>query len=90
MTEKNQIRVLCKNCGCYYYFDVKFEFKDYSKAINQTPLEARKKCPECQSQQAAKLAHHSADHFNAESKLGDRPPRYCSGPGSIFEPIKVK
>jgi hypothetical protein len=89
MKEKNQIRILCDNCGCYYFWNVEFEFKDYSSVVNQPPKDANKHCPECNSQEVATHAHHSAGHFNCESGHTGRLPRYFSGRGSSFEPIEV-
>ena len=87
--ERNQIRVFCDGCGCYYFWDITFDFKDYSKAVWQTPEEAGKCCPECGSQVMARQAHHSAGTFNCESGFTHRLPRDFSGPGSLLEPIKA-
>lgn len=87
---KSQIRVLCDSCGCYYFWNIEFEHKDYNKAVWQTPADARIFCPECGSQKIAQHAHHSADVFNCGAQHTDRPSRYFSGPGSLFEPILVE
>ena len=87
MEEKNQIRILCVNCGCYYYWDIVFDFKDYSRKVNQMPIVANKRCPECGSQEVAEHAHHSAERFNAAMGYSMKMPRYMSGPGSAWEPI---
>jgi len=88
--EKNQIRILCANCGCYYYWDIEFEFKDYGEAVWQTPIEAKKYCPECKSQLIAEQAHHSADFFNCSTYgVNSRLPRYFSGLGCCIEPLKA-
>ena len=80
----NQIRILCENCGCYYFWDVDSEF------VGQNSKEAGTHCPECGSQEMAAHAHHSAGVFNAEAVNSARLPRYFSGPGSNLEPIEVK
>jgi len=87
--ERNQIRVLCADCGSYYFWDVLFNFKNYSSAVNQTPREANKCCPKCGGQDVAEHAHHSGGMFNCEINYNLRPPRYMSGKGSLFEPTQV-
>ena len=88
--EKNQIRVLCNNCGCYYYWDIEFEFDSYGVAVNAGPKESGKCCPECGSQEVASHAHHSAAFFNCEAVSSSRLPRYFSGSGCGVEPILAK
>ena len=88
--ERNQIRVLCNNCGCYYYWDTAFDFKNYSRAVNTTPKKANLCCPECGSQEMANHAHHSAGFFNCEIAFTDKLPHFFSGPGSAAEPKKAK
>ena len=87
MNEKNQIRILCANCGCYYYWDITFDFKDYGQEVNRMPKDSNKCCPECGSQEVAEHAHHSAETFNCAMCLSMRAPRYMSGYGSLLEPL---
>jgi len=91
--ETNQVMILCLKCGCYYYYDVEYDSdikEAYNKAVYLTPQDMNKKCPECGNQEIAEQYHHSADYFNCGTGSGGlRPPRYNSGPGSFFEPIKI-
>lgn len=86
--ERNQIRILCGECGTYYHWDIEFDFDDYAIAVNQTPASANKCCPLCHSQKVAEHAHHSGDWFNA-AVTGDyrSTPRYSNGLGSVLEPL---
>ncbi len=91
LVERNQIRILCADCGCYYYFwDIEFNFKNYDEAVKVSSEDMNKCCPECGSQKMAAHVHHSSDYFNCETQYLPKTPRYLSGPGSGGEPIKAK
>ena len=89
MRLRNQIRVLCAKCGCYYAWNIEFDANDYPNAVNASPVELNVCCPECGSNVMAQHSHHSAGLFNCGT-YPERSPRYCSGPGSSLEPIFVK
>ena len=86
----NQIRILCAKCGCYYYYDVYYKHKEYSKAVWLKPEDVDKCCPECNSQKIASQAHHSAGTFNCELTLQYILPKYFIGKGSVLEPMKAR